>query len=79
MVEHVDPPGVANLWQQAAEKVATLRRAGTGDSAAAWNEAIGHAEALLRKEAEDVLFMARMAHLLIVGNIADDDAPANTR
>jgi hypothetical protein len=71
MVERIDPRGIANFWGQAAEKVATLRRTGTGDVAAAWNEAIDQAEALLHKEAEDVLFMARMAHLLIVGNIVN--------
>lgn len=76
MAEHIDPRAIANVWQQAAKKITTLRRVRPDDAEATWNEAIDQAEALLRKEAEDVLFMGRMAHLLIVGNIARDDTVA---
>jgi len=70
MAEAVDPRIVAKVWQQAADKVAALRR--DGDPAATWNEAIVQAEGILRKEADDVLAMGRMAHLLVVGNIVPD-------
>ena len=69
MAGQVEPHIVANIWQQAAEKVASLRQEASEDPDGTWREAIEKAETLLRKEADDVLFMARMAHLLIVGNI----------
>jgi hypothetical protein len=72
MVDRIDLQNIANVWQQAADKVASLRREGTGDSTATWNEAIAQAEALLREGVDDVLFTARMAHMLIVGNVHAD-------
>lgn len=69
MGDRIGPQVIADVWQQAADKVATLRREEAADSTATWNEAVGRAEALLRKEVDDVLFTARMAHMLIVGNI----------
>lgn len=77
MVDWRAPGIIAIVWQQVAEKVAALKRDGTGDVVVTWNDVIGQAEALLRKEAEDALFMARMAHLLIVGNVAADDTVAS--
>lgn len=77
MVDRRAPGIIAIVWQQVAEKVAALKRDGTGDAVVTWNDVIGQAEALLRKEAEDALFMARMAHLLIVGNVAADDTVAS--
>lgn len=68
MGDRIDPQAIANVWRQAADKVAALRREGTEDSTATWNEAIDQAEALLRKQVDEVLFTARMAHMLIVGN-----------
>lgn len=72
MIDRIDPQVIANIWRQAADKVASLRRDGVGDSVATWNEAVPQAEALLRKEADEVLFTARMAQMLIVGNVHAD-------
>lgn len=74
MVDEHDPRSIANSWHQAAEKVAALRRDDLDpNSATWWNDAIDHAVGVLRKEADDVVEMGRMAHLLIVGNIAPED------
>lgn len=70
MAEAIDPQIIANVWQQAARKVAALRRNDApGERTSTWNEGIDQAAGILRKEADDVLAMGRMAHLLIVGHI----------
>lgn len=74
MPDRNDPTGSAAIWEKAAERIGGLRRddlaAGTGDS---WNDAVDAAVALLAKEADDIRRMAEMAHLLIVGNVADQE------
>lgn len=67
MGEPRDPNRVADIWQQAAAKVAGLRREDSGTDGG-WNEAIAHASEVLEREAENIRVMGRMADFLITGN-----------
>jgi hypothetical protein len=70
MVDADAPVGLAAVWEKAARVVGELRRDDlSGDALTAWNGAIALASEVLEKEGRDVREMARMAHLLIVGNV----------
>ena len=74
MRESGDPSLLAAaVWEQAAAKVGTLVREGVDAEVEAWNDAIRHAVALLRREAGDVRTMGRMARMLITGNTGQQE------
>jgi hypothetical protein len=58
----------AKVWEQAAVKVSTLHRGGVDAEVESWNDAIERAVELLKREAENVGEMGRMARMLITGN-----------
>lgn len=77
MTDPYDPTGSAAVWQQAADRVAALRHVDLdGDASLTWNDALDGAVAALEKEASDIRATAKMAHLLITGNVVQSPGVA---